>query len=125
MLAVLLSEVLVRHVVWALARARRVLHAVAAAYALVVKLHVCHDTPNRLRSSVTGGGVGGSAVLQLSVLEAVPRGLGLSAPEFPVERLLSGSSSAHTAPQRHAQGDAMVGQLASTEISLHFQRSLR
>ena len=50
-----------------------------------MKLHVCHDTPNRLRSSVTGGGVGGSAVLRLSALEAVPRGLGLSSPEPPAE----------------------------------------
>ena len=48
--------------------------------------------------------------LRLSVLEAVPRGLGLSAAESPGERLPSGSSSVHTAPQRHVQGDATVGQ---------------
>ena len=60
----------------------------------------------------------------MSVLEAVPRGLGLSASEPSGERLLSGSASAHTAPQRHVHGDAVFGQVACTEALLHFQRSL-
>ena len=93
---------------------------------------------NRLRSSVTGGGVGGfggvdgsesafearPSRLWLSVLEAVPRGLGLSASESPGEGLPSCPTSVQTAPQRHVHGDAVLGQVASTETSWHLQRSL-
>ena len=105
---------------------------------LAWELRAHHAMTNRLRSSVTGGGVGGlggvdgsesafearPSRLWLSVLEAVPRGLGLSASESPGERLSSGSASVHTAPQRHIHGDAVLGQVASTEASLHLQRSL-
>ena len=43
--------------------------------ALVVELRVRHAMTNRLRSSVTGGGVGGSMLLRLSAFEAMPSGL--------------------------------------------------
>ena len=82
MLAVFLSEVLVQRVVWALAHARRVPHDVAAAYALVVKFHVCHSAPSVLWLSAFEATPSG---LRLSALEALPRGLWLPASESPAE----------------------------------------